>query len=217
MWWGKPFSGNIRLPLPVCREKWVFGMASELRDIEPFYGWLELYSHERDDRSPFHRVEHNQFYYDRSINDIPAHPLWDDFGSESLLLKILFADYQQGYAIIELFGEWNDLFDNDFKLLAENCLTYLIDEGINKFILICENVFHAYPETDDYYQALQEELEDGWLCAMRLREHVREEMESYGIVDYFYTNPLLDDLAWRRLKPPQLFKLVQSRMPHLLE
>mgnify|MGYP006267077413 CR=1 FL=1 len=192
-------------------------MASELRDIEPFYGWLRLYSHDQDKRSPFHEVEHNQFYYDRSINHIPAHPLWDDFGSESLLLKILYADYQEGYAIIELFGEWNDLFDNDFKLLAENCLTYLIDEGINKFILICENVFHIYPETDDYYQALHEELEDGWLCAMRLRGHVREEMESYGIADYFYMSPLLDDVSWRKLKPIQLYQLVQTRMPKLLD
>ncbi len=191
---------------------------SELHDIEPFYGWLSLYSHDQDERSPFHNVDHNQFYYDRSVNHIPAHPLWDDFGSESLLLKILYADYGQGFAIIELFGEWNDLFDNDFKLLAENCLTYLVDEGIQKFILICENVFHIYLEQDDYYQAMQEELEeDGWLCVVRLREHVREEMEQYTVADYFYSSPLLDDIPWRKLKPLQLFALVQSRMPRLLD
>jgi hypothetical protein len=187
-------------------------MGRELRDIEPFYGWLELYNHSQDNNSPFYEVEHNLFYYDRSINHIPAHPLWDDIGSESLLVKILYANYQENYAIIELFGEWNDLFDNDYKLLAENCLTYLIDHGINKFILICENVFHIYLEKDDYYEALQEELEDGWICALRLRDEVKEEMIHYHISPYFYWSDLLDELAWRRLKPFQLFALVNSRI-----
>ena len=187
-------------------------MRKELIDIEPYFGWLNLYHHEQDPNSPFHEVEHNQFYFDRSINNIPAHPLWDHFGSESLLLKILFIDYEKGFAIIELFGEWNDLFLNDFKLLAENCLTYLIDAQVHKFILICENVFHMYLEGDDYYQALAEELEEGWLCALRLREEAKEEMEAYGIAPYFYWNAQLDEFAWRTLKPHQLFQLVDRRM-----
>ena len=150
-------------------------MAQPLHYIEPFYGWLEIYGHDKDPHSPFHEVEHNLFYFDRSVNNIPAHPLWDNFGSESLLLKILFVDYEVGYAIIELFGEWNDLYENDYKLLAENCLTYLLDCGINKFILICENVFHAYFEADDYYDALQEELEEGWIALVKPRQNVLEE------------------------------------------
>jgi len=189
-----------------------------LHYIEPYYGWLNLYNHEQDNRSPFHQVEHNMFYFDRSINNIPAHPLWDDIGSESLLVKILFADYCKGYAIIELFGEWNDLFDNDYKLLAENCLTYLIDHGITRFILVCENVFHIYLQEDDYYQALQEELGfEGWICTLRIRDNVWEEMESYGISPFFYRNPLLDEMPWRKLKPVQLFKLIEERMCKLLD
>ena len=190
---------------------------SPLHHIEPFYGWLNMYSHEIDERSPFHEVEHNLFYFDRSINNIPAHPLWDDFGSESLLVKILFADYREGYAIIELFGDWNDLFENDFKLLAENCFTYLLDHGIDKFILLCENVFNIYLETDDYYQALQEELgEEGWLCLMRTRTCVWEELLNYDIASYFYRSPILDELPWRKLKPFQLFQIVNSRISQLL-
>jgi len=188
----------------------------ELRNIEPFFGWLAMYSHDRDERSPFHDIEHNQFYFDRSINHIPAHPLWDDFGSESLLLKILFVDYDEGYTIIELFGEWNDLFDNDFKLLSENCLSYLLDYGVDKFILVCENVFHIYPETDDYYQAMHESLEEGWMCLLRPRPHVLEEMQQYGIVDYFYLSEKLDEIPWRKQKPHQLYRFVEARMPRLL-
>ncbi len=192
-------------------------MAKELRDIEPFFGWLQWYNTENDPRSPFYEVEHNLFYYDRSINEIPAHPLWDDIGSESLLIKILYADYQAAYAIIELFGEWNDLFENDFRLLAENCLTYLVDQGINRFILVCENVFHAYLDSDDYYQAMQDELEDGWICILQARDSVKEEMEAYGITPYFYWNGILDELPWRRFKPFQLFHIVEGRMRKVLE
>ncbi|RMG67819.1 MAG: hypothetical protein D6722_12605 [Bacteroidetes bacterium] len=185
-------------------------MPQELRDIEPFYGWLHFYSHDRDPYSPFHEVEHNLFQYDRSINAIPAHPLWDDIASESLLVKILYVHYGQGYAIIELFGEWNDLYDNDFKLLSENCLTYLVDRGVDKFILICENVFHAYLDADDYYQAMWEELDHGWICALRLREEVREEMTQYGIDAYFYWNDTLDELRWRQVRPQELYALVSD-------
>lgn len=191
-------------------------MASQLHDIEPFYGWLDLYNHEEDAQSPFHDVQHNQFYYDRSVNRIPAHPLWDSIGSESLLVKIQYADYHEGYAVLELFGEWNDLFDNDYKLLAENCLTYLIDEGINRIILICENVFNIYLESDDYYEALQEELGDGWISLLRPRESVYEEMEEYNIAPYFFHSPVLDDLNWRTMKPPKLFEAMKARMPKLL-
>ena len=192
-------------------------MARELRDIEPFYGWLDLYSHDGDEKSPFHHIEHNLFYYDRSVNQIPVHPLWDDIGSESLLVKILYADYREGYAIIELFGEWNDLFENDYKLFGENCLTYLIDQGIDKFILICENVFHIYLQDDDYYQALQEEMDSGWICALRLREEVRQDMVDYGISSYFFWSPVLDEMAWRKMKPFQLFGIINSRMQKILE
>jgi len=188
-----------------------------LHDLEPYYGWLSLYSTHTDPNSPFHEVEHNQFYYDRSINNIPAHPQWDTIGSESLLLKILYANYLQGYAIIELFGEWNDLFDNDFKLLAENCLTFLIDAGIKKFILLCENVFHVYLDADDYYQALSEELEDeGWVFLLRARPNVLAEFEAYGISSYFMWSPTFDELRWRKLKPTQLYQLIDASMQKLL-
>lgn len=192
-------------------------MSKELRHIEPFFGWLDHYCHEHDQRSPFHEVEHSLFEFDRSVNHIPAHPLWDDFGSESLLVKILFADYSRKYAILELFGEWNDLYDNDFKLLAENCISLLIEEGINQIILICENVFHGYFETEDYYEALQEELEDGWLIAIRMREELQNEMIDFGINQYFFWSPLLDQVPWRTMKPPALYKLACSRLENLIQ
>lgn len=187
------------------------------QDIEPYYGWLGYYSHETDEHSPFHHVEHNLFTYDRFVYSFAAHPLWDSIESESLLVKILFAHYEDGYAVIELLGEWNDLHENDFRLLCEKCLTFLIDHGIHRFILVCENVFNVYPGADDYYEALTEELgPQGWICLLRARPHVLEEFQRYGLSPYLYWNPSFDELRWRKLKPWQLYGLIQESLLRLL-
>ena len=39
-------------------------------------------------------------------------------------MKILFADYEQNFAIIELIGEWNDAIENDIMTLEEGCHRY---------------------------------------------------------------------------------------------
>lgn len=181
-----------------------------MQDIEPFYGWLDLYAQEMDPNSPFHETLHNEFFYDKAVYNYLAHPLWDEIGSESLLVKILFADYEQQFAIIELMGVWNDLFENDFKLFAENCLTFLMDAGIRKFIFICENVLHIYLDADDYYQAVQEEIEEGWLCLIRPREHVLEDLRSANIDRFFILSEKLDALHWRKLRPWELFEEVRK-------
>ena len=186
-------------------------------NVEPFYGWLHLYNHEVDVRSPFHEVEHSLFEYNRKIYTFNANPLWDEIESESLLVKILYADYERGYTIIELLGEWNDLFENDFKLLCENCLTYMIDSGINKFILICENVFNVYLEHDYYYDAFHDELEDdGWLFLLKARPNVKSDFEQYNISQYFLWNPTIDLLPWRKLKPWALFEAIEHSTPKSL-
>jgi hypothetical protein len=187
-----------------------------MHEIEPFYGWLHLYSNEADDNSPFQSAEHSAFTLDKGVYEYLAHPLWDHIDSDGLLVKILFANYLQGYAVIELFGVWNDLIQNDYRLLAENCLTYLIDAGIDKFIFIMENVINIYLAADDYYEALQEELGDGWICMLRPRQHVVAEIEQYDIGHYFFWSEELDDLNWRKTKPWELFALVEGKMQKLL-
>lgn len=187
-----------------------------MQDLEPFFGWLKLYDPEADEKSPFYGVEHSQFHFDRGVYEYLAHPLWEDFGSDGLLTKILYADYDEGFAILEMFGVWNDLLQNDYKLLAENCLTVLVDQGIQRFILIMENVLNIYLDADDYYDAMQDELEDGWICTLRTRPHVQTELNQFGIAQYFYYSPALDALHWRKLKPWQLYAEVSDQMRRVL-
>ena len=54
-------------------------------------------------------------------------------------MKILFVDYEQGYAIIELLGEWNDAIENDIMTLRRDVTDILFADGISKFIFIAEN------------------------------------------------------------------------------
>ena len=54
-------------------------------------------------------------------------------------MKIIFADYEQHYAIIELLGEWNDAIENDIMTLRRDVTDHLYKQGIYKFILIAES------------------------------------------------------------------------------
>ena len=79
-----------------------------MHHLEPFYGWTDLYRSENDRSSPFYGREYSEFEFTNKIYNYAIHPQWDSFESPTLLLKVLYANYTKGYAIIELLGEWND-------------------------------------------------------------------------------------------------------------
>ncbi|MFM7709736.1 MAG: hypothetical protein ACKO5C_02360, partial [Ferruginibacter sp.] len=79
-----------------------------MHDIEPYYNWRHLYLSEEDPQSPFYQQEHSEFEFSQTIYNFYIHPQWDNFGSRTLFCKIIFVDYDDGYAIMELIGEWND-------------------------------------------------------------------------------------------------------------
>ena len=88
-----------------------------MHTIEPFYNWRHIYVSEEDQRSPFYGRQYSEFEYSQTVYNYYIHPQWDDFGSKTLYLKILIADYEEKYAIIEMLGEWNDAIENDMCLL----------------------------------------------------------------------------------------------------
>lgn len=183
-----------------------------MHDIEPFYRWRDDYVAAEDDRSPFYQTEYNEFEFDKQIYNYLIHPQWDFFGSNTLYLKILFVDYDRSYAIIELIGEWNDAIDNDIMTLKREIIESIINEGINKFILIGENVLNFHSSDDCYYEEWFQEVEDGWIAGVNFREHVIEEFRQNNIDYYINFGGDLDDLNWRQLKPIQLFKRVEEQL-----
>jgi len=183
-----------------------------MHEIEPYYRWRDDYIAAEDEQSPFYGTEYNEFEFDKQIYNFLLHPQWDHFGSTTLYLKILFADYHHGYAIIELIGEWNDAIYNDVMLLKREVIDLMVSAGITKFILIGENVLNFHASDDCYYDEWFQDIEDGWIAGINFREHVIDEFKSSNI-DYFINfGGRLDDLSWRSQKPIQVYKMVEEQL-----
>lgn len=181
-----------------------------MHTIEPFYNWLDKYSAAEDPRSPLFGTENNLLQYTNTIYGYYIHPQWDDIESETLFLKILYADYEVGFAIIEFIGEWNDALHNDIMHLKRNIIDPLVSEGISRFIIIGENVFNFHGSDDSYYEEWFEDIEDGWIAALGFQEFVMSEMKNYNIDYYINYGGTLDDIPWRTFTPKRLYALVNG-------
>ena len=180
--------------------------------IEPYYKWRDDYVASEDMQSPFYSTEYNEFEFDKQLYNYLIHPQWDSFGSNPLYLKILFVDYDRGYSIIEYIGEWNDAINNDIMLMKRELFDVMVDQGVNKFILIGENVLNYHASDDCYYEEWFQEVEDGWIAGVNFQEHVIREFKNSNIDYYINFGGSLDDLSWRTLKPLQVFKKVEEQL-----
>ncbi|MBK7035478.1 MAG: hypothetical protein KBF42_06660 [Chitinophagales bacterium] len=183
-----------------------------MQEIEPFYNWLEYYTSEEDEASPFFGKEYNEFEFTNTIYNYFIHPQWDEFGSATLYLKVLLADYDTGVAIIEFIGEWNDTLYNDIMFLKRDVIDVFIGNGINKFILIGENVLNFHGGDDDYYEEWFDDIGDGWIAAINFREHVEDEMIRTHIDRYVLLGAPFNNLNWRKYKPQLLALFVENIM-----
>ncbi|HOZ85988.1 MAG TPA: hypothetical protein PK191_10920 [Niabella sp.] len=182
-----------------------------MHELEPYYNWQHIYVSEEDERSPFFGAEHSQFEYTDTIYNYYIHPQWDFFGSRTLYLKVLMADYEEKYAVIELIGEWNDAVENDIMTLKRNVLEAFMGEGIIKFILIGENVLNFHSGDKDYYEELHEELSDlnGWIVALNMPESSQYEFRNAKIFQYI---ELMEIDNWRVYKPYHLYKKINEEL-----
>jgi hypothetical protein len=163
-----------------------------------------MYSAAEDELSPFYGREYSEFMFTHAVYNYLIHPQWDFFGSNTLYIKILYADYQDGFAIIELLGEWNDALYNDIMILKREVIELMQEEGIDKFILLGENVMNFHASDDSYYEEWFQETEEGWIAFVNFREHVLDEFRRARI-DYFVNfGGELDELNWRKWSPRQL-------------
>lgn len=181
-----------------------------MHDIEPHFAWLSQYNAAEDSGSPFYGRVYSEFYFEHTVYNYLIHPQWDHFGSNTLYLKLLFVDYLEGFAIIEFIGEWNDALYNDIMQLKREVIEILQENGVNKFILIGENVMNFHASDDSYYEEWFQDVEDGWIAFVNFRVHVLDEFRRYHIDYYVNFGGELDDLLWRKFAPRQLFHHVQQ-------
>ncbi len=181
-----------------------------MQDIEPYYSWRHLYIASDDNLSPFYDRSYNEFEYDKQIYNFYIHPQWDDIGSETLFIKILFVSYDVGFAIIELLGEWNDCINNDVMVLKREIIDLLIAEGINKYILIGENVLNFHASDESYYEEWNEDIEDGWVAFLNFRKHVLTEFQRSNIDYYILLGGNINEVSWRTYEPNELYEKINN-------
>jgi hypothetical protein len=187
-----------------------------MHDIEPYYNWLKYYNSSKDERSPFFGKEYNYDQYSETIYGYYIDPAWDFMGSETLYIKVLYADYEKGFAVLELLGEWNDAINNDIMHLKRNVIDLMVGEGIDQFILIGENVLNFHGSDDSYYEEWFEDVEDGWIAAVSFPDFIQEEFRKYKIDVYVNMGGTLQINQWRTLQPEVFYdlvsKLIQRRL-----
>ncbi|HNE50688.1 MAG: hypothetical protein U0T31_05450 [Chitinophagales bacterium] len=183
-----------------------------MHTLEPFWKWRDYYTAEEDELSPFYGREYSEFEFSERIYNYYIHPQWDYFGSDTLYLKLLYVDYKQGAAIIEFIGEWNDCVQNDIMFLKRDFIDVLIQNGINKFVLIGENILQFFGDTNDYYEEWHEDIkeEDGWIIAINFRAHIVEEMLQSNIHHFININERYANIDWRKYKPFHLISYIDD-------
>ena len=181
-----------------------------MHDIEPYYRWTKYYESADDELSPFYGKEYNYDLYTDAIYNFYIDPAWDSIGSETLYVKILYADYLSGFVIIELIGEWNDAISNDIMFLKRNVIDHLSSNGIFKYILIGENVFNFHGSDDCYYEEWFDDVSEGWIAAINFRDFVLEEWKKFDVDTFINFGGSLDIVNWRTLTPQVFFEKINS-------
>jgi len=184
--------------------------------VEPHFLWRDFYVAEEDPQSPFFGREYSEFEFEHKIYNYVIHPQWDSIGSETLFIKVLYVDYDVEYAIIEMIGEWNDAIENDIMTFKRDIIEPIMGDGINKFILIGENVLNFHYSDESYYEEWFDELEDGWVAMINFHEHVLREFSRIQLDQYLFNGGELNDIDWRTFAPHQFYRTVQKLVDHRL-
>jgi hypothetical protein len=183
-----------------------------LHDIEPYYNWRDYYIASEDKLSPFYGRHYSEFHFTDKIYNHYIHPQWDNFGSSTLYCKVLYANYEQQLAVIELFGEWNDAIHNDIMELKRSLIDPMLAQGIIKFVLLGENVLNFHASDELYYEEWYDDIreEGGWILALNFREHVISEMQLSGLHHYLNMGNHYNNILWRKLKPHDIADFAEN-------
>ena len=181
-----------------------------MHELTPYENWTRYYESSKDPNSPFYGKEYDLNIFTDNIYGYYIDPAWDYIGSDTLYLKILYANYELNFCVIEMFGEWNDAINNDVMHLKRNIIDHLILQGINCFVVIGENVFNFHGSDDLYYEEWFEELDEGWIAAINFRDFVLEEFTRYNVDSYINYGGNLQIANWRTFPPRKLFEMISG-------
>lgn len=182
-----------------------------MHTIEPYYNWRDYYTVEDDERLPFYQKEYNEFEFTDYIYNYYIHPQWDYFGSKTMYLKIIYVDYHEGYAFIQILGEWNDSIENDIMTLKRNIIDELFNLGVNKIFFIADNLMNMFYDDDDYYDEIADDLitSGGYVVMINFPEHLFQEIQGTAMRREFFYDFIPE---WRKYKPDDLYRKFANRL-----
>ncbi len=185
-----------------------------VHDIEPYHKWRQYYISAEDKKSQFYGTVHSEFTFSNKVYNYFIHPQWDSIGSQTLYVKNIYTDYDEGYAMIELIGEWNDCLNNDIMYLKRKLVDNLMAKGIYKYIILCDNVLEYHGSDDSYYEEWWDDVkeDDGLIVLINLREHILKEMESLRIQQYAHIGEHLNEINWRKAQPKLAIQEIELRV-----
>jgi hypothetical protein len=121
--------------------------------------------------------------------------------------------------VIEFIGEWNDTINNDVMHLKRNIIDEQLAAGINKFILIGENIMNFHGSDDSYYEEWFDEVEDtetgpdklpGWIAAVSFPDFIQLELRKYHVDQYINMGGTLQIANWRTMHPQAFCETVNA-------
>ena len=173
-----------------------------MHELVPHSGWRKYYISSDDPHSPFYADQGapDNGYYHR-MYDFVIHPEWDFIGCETLFVKLIYVDYSQGYAVVELLGEWNDAINNDIMEFKRSLIDSLLDQEINKFLLICDNLLNFHGYQDDYYEEWSQEVTDGWIVLLNVRDQIEQELINTRLSNHLWFGKRFILTSWRAQDP----------------
>jgi hypothetical protein len=94
-----------------------------------------------------------------------------------------------------------------------------MEAGINKFVLIGENVLIFHGSDDSYYEDWYDDIKDdeGWIVAINFRSHVVDEMRRHRLHNYIHIGEHYNDIEWRKVKPFYFHKMAEDLLFKQLE
>ncbi len=96
--------------------------------------------------------------------------------------------------------------------LKREIIDPLLEKGIHKYILVCENIMVFHGGEDAYYEEWLEEVQEegGWISCINLPEHVYTDMKDAQIQNFMLMGSVLNQVNWRPQKPGNLFKILDK-------
>ena len=95
-------------------------------------------------------------------------------------------------------------------LFKRDVIEPIMYHGIDKFILIGENVLNFHASDECYYEEWFDDVEDGWIAMVNFHEHVVKEFSNANLDHYFVMGGQLEELEWRTFRPLQFCQKVES-------